>query len=193
MKIGFDFDKVFIDYPSLVPYSFIDFLYKGKGYFNNPNKNGKMQYRYPGILEQKIRIFTHYPIFRPLIKSNYNALKRISKDKSIKTYLISSRYGFLKSRTGKLLDKYKFKKYFDDVYFNFDNKQPHIFKEQIIKKLKINIYVDDDIHLSLYLAKKMPSLHIYWINDKRKIPVNLPTNLTPIKNLNELEKKLQLK
>lgn len=190
MNIGFDFDKVFVDYPPLIPYSLVDFLYKGRSYFKRTTENGKMHYRYPGSVEQKVRIFTHYPIFRPILKSNFAELKKISKSGHFKTYLISSRYGFLKGMTGKLIDKYKFNKYFDGVFFNFESEQPHIFKEQTIRKLDIETYIDDDIHLSIYLSKKIPKLKIFWVSGNRKPPLGLPSNIIPIKNLRGLEKKL---
>lgn len=193
MVIGFDFDKVFIDYPPYVPYSLIDFLYKGSTYFKSSTKNGKIHYRFPGKLEQRIRILTHYPIFRPLIHENVNTLEKIYSSKKIKTYLVSSRFGFLRRRTEKLLDKYGLAKYFDGIYFNYNNSQPHIFKSKTIEKLKIDTYIDDDIHLSTYLAKKNPKLKIYWVMNNQSIPPGLPKNVTPIKNLEELLKYVKIK
>src|SRR3989344_2771214 len=61
MKIGFDFDKVFIDYPPFFPPSLINRIYKKQG--------GKaLQYRIPKKPEQLIRITTHFSLFRPVIK-----------------------------------------------------------------------------------------------------------------------------
>lgn len=191
MTIGFDFDKVFIDYPPLVPYSFIDFLYKGKSFFRkNLSTNPDIYYRFPNKFEQKIRIFSHYHIFRPPIRDNIDVLKNISRSSKSKTYLVSSRFSFLKKRTDEILVRYKLKKYFDGIYFNYDNLQPHIFKEKTIKKLKIDTYIDDDIHLSLYLSKKIPDLTIYWVMGNRAKPMRLPKNIIGIKNLDELTKYL---
>lgn len=191
MIIGFDFDKVFIDYPPLVPYSFIDLLYKGKSYFRkNISKDPTMHYRYPGDIEQKIRILSHYSFFRPPINENIKALKKISDEGKSKTYLVSSRFSFLRKRTDQILLKYNLSKYFDGIYFNYKNRQPHIFKETTIKKLKIDTYIDDDLQLSLYLSKKIPELTIYWVRDKRRKPEVLPKNVISISNLSELKKHL---
>ncbi len=187
MIIGFDFDKVFIDYPPLVPYTLVDFLYKGAVVFKkNKSKNQKIHYRFPGLVEQKIRILSHYYIFRRPISENIKFLKKISERKKNKTYLVSSRFSFLKKRTEEILTKYNLNKYFDGIYFNFENKQPHLFKEQTIKNLKIDTYIDDDLDLSLYLAQKMPNLTIYWVRDGRKKEGNLPKNVVAIKDLKEL-------
>lgn len=193
MIIGFDFDKVFIDYPPFVPYSIVDLLYKGSSFFKSTSTNGKMHYRYPGPFEQKLRILTHYSLFRPLINENFEILKKISSSKKNKTYLVSSRFGFLEERTNSLLKKYGLKKYFNGIYFNFKNEQPHKFKEQTIKKLKINTYIDDDIHLAIYLSSKIPKLNIFWVKGTRNSPENLPKNITPIENLSSLERYLKSK
>ncbi len=191
MVIGFDFDKVFIDYPPFIPYSFIDYLYKGSLVFRkNRTKNVVLHYRSPGPFEQKIRILSHYPIFRNVIKNNVTSLKKISEMKNCKTYLVSSRFGFLKERTENIMDKYHLKKYFDGIYFNFENQQPHIFKEKTIKKLKIDIYIDDDLDLALYLAKKNPALKIFWLRDGRSNEAALPKNVISITKLKDLEKYL---
>jgi FMN phosphatase YigB (HAD superfamily) len=190
MIVGFDFDKVFIDYPPLVPYSLIDLLYKGRSYFlKNLGKNPVMHYRFPGELEQKVRVISHHHLLRPPIKVNIEALKKISSDKKNKTYLVSSRFGFLKGRTEAILKRYKLKDYFNGVYFNYKNEQPHIFKERIIKKLNIDTYIDDDLHVALYLSKRIPKLTIYWVDDGRIKPESLPKNVISIPNLSFLDKK----
>ena len=190
MRIGFDFDKVFIDYPPMLPYFIIDFLYKGTSVFKKSGmKAEELHYRYPGNMEQKIRVLSHHPTLRKPIKNNITFLKKISVKKNYQTFLISSRFSFLKKRTEIILKKYKLDKCFDGIFFNFNDQQPHIFKEMTIKKLKIDAYVDDDLQLSLYLSKKMPDLSIYWVtNDTMNI--KLPKNITPIKNLGHLEKYL---
>lgn len=190
MIVGFDFDKVFINYPPFVPYTSIDILYKGRSYFlKNLGNNHLMHYRFPGLLEQKIRTASHHPLLRPAISDNIEVLKSISQNKKNKTYLVSSRFGFLKSRTDQILNKYKLREYFNGVYFNYKNEQPHIFKEKTIKKLKIQTYIDDDLHVALYLSKKIPKLTIYWITNNHQQTTSLPKNIKPIENLKELDKK----
>lgn len=193
MIIGFDFDKVFINYPPFIPYFLIDFLYKGESVFKkNPSKKSSLHYRIPGRVEQKIRILSHHPIFRTPIKENVDALKEISGKDKVTTYLVSSRFSFLKKRTDGILKKYSLDKYFDGVHFNYDNKQPHIFKEETIKKLKIDTYIDDDLQLSLFLSKSLPHLKIFWVKNGNAADVELPKNVIPIKNLKELNKHLKL-
>ena len=144
MKIGFDFDKVFVDYPPLIPDFLIDYLYKN-------HKNTNEIYRIPNKIEQKIRVFSHYPMFRHPLKDNISVLKSLSKKKGNEIYLVSSRFSFLRKRTEAWFDIYHFDKYFSGVYFNYEDMQPHLFKYQMIKNLKLDYYIDDDLDLLKYL------------------------------------------
>ncbi|MBI5123479.1 hypothetical protein HZA75_06500 [Candidatus Roizmanbacteria bacterium] len=177
MNIGFDLDKIFINTPSFVPDKLIDRLYKKGG-------NGDLWYRIPGPVEQSFRKLTHLPFMRPAIKKNIAFLKTISR-KNNKLYLISSRYKFLKPETETIVKKYNFIKFFNDRFFNFQNKQPHIFKNEIIKKLKLDIYIDDDLSLLKYVAKNNPQIKFFWLNNGSQ-KINLPKNIIAIKNLPEI-------
>lgn len=177
MNIGFDFDKVFIDYPFFIPAFIIDKVYKNKS-------NGELSYRIPKKAEQLIRLFTHRQIFRRPIKENMLFMEKLVKENNHKYYLISGRFGFLKKTTEKLIKKYGFEKMFKHLYFNFDNNQPHIFKNEIIQKLGIERYVDDDLNLLKFLAQENPRIKFFWLNKKTTKP--LGKNLFAIKNLPEM-------
>jgi hypothetical protein len=177
MNIGFDLDKVFINTPPFIPKTIIDKLYKKKD-------NGTLIYRIPGKSEQIIRRISHLSILRPPMKKNLEFLQSIIKEKN-KLYLISSRFKFLESRTNKMIQKYKFNKIFEEMYFNFLNEQPHVFKNRIIKKLNLDYYVDDDLSLLNYVAPKNPNTYFFWLSDKstrRKVA----SNIIPLFPLSEL-------
>lgn len=179
MNIGFDLDKVFINYPPFVPDSLIDRIYKKKG-------NGILLYRIPSRPEQILRIVSHHPILRRPIKANVTFLKKLSKNKEHKYYLISSRFSFLKNRTHKLMEQHEFGKLFDMMFFNFQDKQPHIFKHEIINRQNIHRYVDDDLQLLKFLAKKNPKRIFFWLN--KKINKKLQVNLTAITDMTRMFK-----
>lgn len=182
MRIGFDFDKVFVNYPPFVPDFIIDWFYK--------KKNHNLYYKIPGSLEQKIRILSHHPLLRPQIKENINVLERMAKQKQHEIYLVSGRFGFLKDRTEKWVKRYNVDIFFKKLYFNFSNKQPHLFKLEMIKKLKIKHFIDDDLDLLLFLSDKLKDVKLYWLNQKLfSLHVSLPQNISIIKNLTELELK----
>lgn len=159
MNIGFDLDKVFIDYPPFIPGFIIDKLYKQKS-------NGELLYRIPSRFEQKIRQFSHYYKFRPPITKNIEHVKKLIQNKNHTYFLISSRFGFLEKQTNKVVALYGLSSLFSKLLFNTHNEQPHLFKDKMIKKLKINIYLDDDLPLLKYLAQKNPATIFYWLNKK---------------------------
>lgn len=159
MNFGFDFDKIFIEYPPFVPDKLIDFLYKKKS-------NGVLKYRIPSRPEQLLRLLTHYPIFRKPIRENLVFVKNLKEQNNAKYYLISSRFRFLKKMTEQTIRKNNLNLIFDDMFFNFQNQQPHIFKSEIIKKLKLDRYIDDDLALLKFLSQKNKGILFYWLNKK---------------------------
>jgi hypothetical protein len=70
------------------------------------------------------------------------------------------------------------------MYFNYNNKQPHEFKNEILKKLKLDMYADDDLQLLEYLTDKNPKTKFFWLNGKVSKP--LKKNLFAIKYLSEM-------
>lgn len=180
IRIGFDFDKVFVNYPQFVPDRLINRLYK--------KKSSVLTYRIPGKMEQRFRIISHHHLFRTPIAYNIKTLKAI-KQRGIETYLVSSRFGFLKNKTQTWLQRHQMEQYFDGIYFNFDNQQPHKFKNKVIKSLRITHYVDDDLDLLLYLTKNDPKLTLYWLSS-RHLSTKLPKNIVQIKRLQEIPQEL---
>ena len=177
MNIGFDLDKIFINYPPFVPAKLIDRLYKKKS-------NGVLMYRLPSKPEQLIRAITHYSLLRPPIVNNIQFIETIAKIQKHKYYLISSRFSFLKERTEAIIKKYKFDKVFDEMFFNFRDQQPHIFKDEVIKKMKVDRYVDDDLPLLEFTAKNNHNTKFFWLNKNQS--KQLSKNLFAIKNLSEM-------
>jgi len=61
MRIGVDFDKIFVSPPPLIPPSIIELFYK--------KKNGSLSYRIPGTVEKKLGPYlTHHFLESPLKK-----------------------------------------------------------------------------------------------------------------------------
>ena len=177
MNIGFDLDKVFIAYPFFLPDFVVDKTYKI--IFNN-----SIIYRIPSKPEQFLRLLLHYPLFRQPINKNIEFVKNISKKNADNYFLISGRFGFLKNRTDQIIKKYELDKVFKKIFINFRNEQPHVFKSNLIKELKIDKYVDDDLYLLRYAAKQNPKTNFFWLNQKISKP--LEENLFAIRNLSEM-------
>lgn len=177
MNLGFDLDKVFVDYPFLLPDKLVNRLYK-------KHANGFLLYRIPSRPEQILRQLSHTRLMRPAIKKNIQFLESLSR-KEHKLYLISSRFSFLEKITQKLTEKHGFNTIFDGMYFNYENKQPHIFKDEVLKKIHIDRYVDDDFHLLKYVAKQNKNIRFFWLNPQKGKHM-LTRNITAISELKDM-------
>jgi hypothetical protein len=177
MNIGFDLDKIFVNLPPCVPQRLIDLFYKA-------NVNHELKYRIPSKIEQTLRIITHHPILRTPITKNLNYIKNPAIANKNKYYLVSSRFGFLKKRTDDLIKKHNLDKIFNKMFFNYENKQPHVFKNEILNKLNLDVFVDDDLQLLQYLTEKNIKTKFFWLNDTVSKP--LKKNLFAIRNISEM-------
>ncbi|HVT01447.1 MAG TPA: hypothetical protein VHE53_04415 [Patescibacteria group bacterium] len=178
--IGIDFDKIFVNYPPFVPTTLIERFYK--------KRNHKLSYRIPGKIEQQIRILSHTPLFRQPIKANISDLEKIFDGEKSSIFLVSSRFSFLKGKTNLWNKKHNISKFFEKMYFNYENQQPHLFKDRVIKKENIKKFIDDDLDLLQYLSAKNPEVEFYWVTPNIA-KVNLPKNIKMIRNLKEFRLK----
>jgi hypothetical protein len=178
MRIGFDLDRVFINIPPFISNKIITKLYKKRD-------NGILLYRMPSRPEQLFRKATHIPALRPPMKENLQYLKAVSQTKKHQLYLISSRFKFLEPETALLVKKYELDKIFDKLYFNYDNKQPHEFKNEILQKLNLDIFVDDDLSLIRHIAGDNPRTKFFWFDEQTK-EKNIGKNIEAISRLEEI-------
>lgn len=178
MRIGFDLDGIFVGSPPGVPKELIEWLYRGP-------QNYEPKYRFPTTkVEQIIRKWSHIWLLRPKISANIDFVKHISLDKKLNIYLISSRYQFLEQETFTILKKYGIQSFFSKIYLNAKNEQPHLFKKKILEKIKIDVFIEDDLMMLKYLHKFCPKIRFLWYNPEENR--NLPKGITHIKNLSEL-------
>lgn len=182
MRIGFDFDGIFVDKPPFIPQAIGEWLYKRK-------KNHTLIYRFPGRFEQKLRVFSHHSVFRSPLRDNVRAFLKMRKNRRHTFYLVSGRFGFLREKTHAWLTTHKMGHTFKKMYFNFGNEQPHLFKNRIIKKLKLQHHIDDDLDLITFLAHENPDVTFYWVYGKQFQKKSLPRNVRHIKDLEEFRRK----
>lgn len=162
VKIGLDLDGVLIDKPPFVPKRLLEWLVRA-------HKDRGLAYRFPkSKLEQQIRILSHYYLFRPPIRKSLEFAKSLANTNRYELYIISGRYSFLKDRTKQLLKKHQADSLFKKAIINLGDEQPHLFKEKMIKKLAIDIFVDDDLPLAQYLAKSMPPVKIFCLDQQQR-------------------------
>lgn len=163
LKIGFDLDGVIVDKPFFMPKSIIEYLYRAH------NGNHKKKYRYPKYkLEIWLRQFSHHWFFRKPLKNNLEEIKTFIKDNDANAFIVSSRYNFLKNKTLAWFNYHKLNGFFQSININFSNQQPHISKEQAIKKLNLDYYFDDDPVTVDYLKTKIPQTKCLLVKNNIK-------------------------
>jgi len=160
IKIAFDLDGVIIDKPPFVPKKLLEWLFKG-------GDGGKLFYRFPqSKLEQKIRKFSHFYLFRPPIGINIEFIKKLAAKGEYELYIVSGRYSFLAKETESWLKKKGINKLFKKVFLNLDDEQPHLFKEKKLREIEPDIFIDDDDLIADYLAEKLPKTRILCRYDR---------------------------
>lgn len=175
MNISFDLDGIFINTPPFIPKNIISWLYR--------ENNQILHYRFPSNEEQVIRKMSHIPLFRPPIQKNIDALRDIKRHTKHRLLLLSGRFGFLKNETDLILKKYKLNTFFDKYCLNYENKQPHLFKNAMVKKYNIRKHVDDDLPLLRFLADNNKKTMFYWLTNSNESKIK--QNIIPIQNIKE--------
>lgn len=159
LKVGFDLDGVLLYNPARIARPIIVFL---KKIFLKKEVN---KFHYPQTKIQKlIWLMFHKVVFGPAL--GYNELKKLTKSKKIKAYIITGRNESLKDDFNQWMIKLEANKYFSGSYFNDKNEQPYLFKEKMIKKLKLDIYIEDNWDIVSYLNQKSKIFWIYNILDR---------------------------
>ncbi len=161
IRIGFDLDGVIIDKPPFMPRYLMEMLVR--------KKNRSLTYRFPSTnFEKRVRIISHIPLLRPPLKKNIILIKELYKSNKYELYVVSSRYSFLEKRTKEWFRFYNMGMFFKDIYINLKDKQPHLYKEEMIKKLKLNVFIDDDKPLLNYLKTKLKNIDLVYVSDQHK-------------------------
>ncbi|MBL7078459.1 hypothetical protein ISS42_02280 [Candidatus Shapirobacteria bacterium] len=167
IRIGVDLDGVVVNKPPIVPKKLIEWLIRS-------HTNHEKKYRFPKTnLERWIRIQSHHYKLRPPLSKNLQAIKNLEKLKSFEVFFISSRYRFLANQTRQWFKNYFPQFDYKKVFINLENQQPHLFKEEMIRKLKIDYFLEDDQRTISYLRKRSNLCPIIKINRDKQITKKL--------------------
>lgn len=154
LRVGFDLDGVLLYNPARIARPVIVFI---KKIFFKKEVN---KFHYPQTKIQKlIWLMFHKVVFGPAL--GYGELKKLIKSKKIKAYIITGRNESLINDFNHWLKKLEANKYFSDCYFNDKNEQPYLFKEKMIKKLKLDLYIEDNWDIVDYLSSS--GQKVFWL------------------------------
>lgn len=155
LRIGFDLDGVLLYNPARIirlPIFLLKrmFLKKRQLKFYIPKKP----------LEKLLwRVFHRSSLF---IAPGLDEIKNLVAEGKIEAHLITARYSFLEDNLNWWLNKMKIDQVFSSIHHNKKDEQPHFFKERLIKKLDLDIFVEDNYDIVKHLTAKTKA-KIFWI------------------------------
>jgi hypothetical protein len=169
LKVGFDLDGVILYNPIKFIRPIAKLFKPFKSFFLKQNLDS---FYFPNSkFEQYLFRLLHKTSFKP--DSAISDIKQLVMNKKIKAYIVTGRYSFLKSDYDSWLKKINAKKIFEACYQNNNNLQPNQFKSEMIKKLDLDIYIEDNWDIVQKLEKSplrqcyagQVKIKIFWITN----------------------------
>ncbi|NMB84265.1 hypothetical protein GYA28_03155 [Candidatus Roizmanbacteria bacterium] len=122
------------------------------------------------FVEQYLWKILHKTSFTPA--EGLTLLEKYVDNNKIEAYLITSRYSFLEKDFTDWVKKINRKKIFKECFYNQKNLQPNRFKELMIEKKQLDVFVEDNWGIVQKLMAKNKKTKIFWISNffDRRIP-----------------------
>jgi hypothetical protein len=164
LRIGFDLDGVILYNPVRIFRPIAGFISP----LIYPKKKSRFYVPHSKVEELFWKLL-HKTSFIP--SSGILHIKELVKKGHIEAYIITGRYKILESDFLSWMKKIEADSFLKAFYLNEKNKQPHLYKEDMIKKLNLDIYVEDNWGIVKHISKNSNTkiLWIYNILD-RSIP-----------------------
>ncbi|OGK14219.1 hypothetical protein A3H80_00775 [Candidatus Roizmanbacteria bacterium RIFCSPLOWO2_02_FULL_37_19] len=161
LRVGFDLDGVLLYNPARIarhPITIVKRLFF-------PKRLHTFYVPQSEIEKLMWRVFHWSSLF---IAPGFNQIKEMSHKGLIEPYIVTARFDFLEPDFNTWIRRMRINDSFKGIYLNKQNQQPHIFKEQIVKELKLDIFVEDnwDIIQHLTQTTKAKTFWIYNIFDR---------------------------
>ncbi len=184
LRVGFDLDGVLLYNPARIIRPIMSFT---KKYLLKRNLN---KFYYPkSRIEKIIWWFLHKSSLWPA--SGVKKIVELVKQRKINAYVISARYELLEKDFTRWINIIDPSKSFSGYFYNNKNDQPQLFKEKMIKKLDLNIFVEDnwDIvkHISSIPSKagRNSNLKVLWIYNLFDKNINYKYKFSSLKKIVE--------
>lgn len=183
--VGFDFDGVVIYNPLHVARAPIawfkkKFLHMNKTSFYKP-KN-----------KWQLAIWRLLFLISLPATDGLREIEKLKNEGKINPILLTGRFDLPRERVASVLARAGFPNLFTEIITNELNEQPHIFKQRVVMEKKMDIYVEDNIDIVIYLNKVLTDNHpvkLFWIYnllDRRfDYQPKYPTLLKAVQTLNE--------
>ncbi len=167
-KVGFDLDGVILFNPIRIFRPLASFFRFIKPYLFHESAES---FYFPHSRPEKL-------VWRELHKTSFklatgfDEIKQLAQDQKIDAYVITSRYSFLKNDFEYWVKKMGAKKFLKGWYYNKNDMQPNLFKRTMIKKLKLDYFVEDNWGIIKKLNGSIRTIKVLWVSNffDRNIP-----------------------
>lgn len=161
LRVGFDLDGVLLYNPARV---FRPVTIQLKKILKNKSaKDETVKFYYPkSSLEKLIWKIVHWSSLFPV--DGIEEIKKLAKDHKAEVFIVTSRYDCLKEDFQNWLKKMDIREYLVDAYHNKYDIQPHKFKEQKIKELDLDYFVEDNWDIVQHINKNTNTKTL-WISN----------------------------
>ena len=175
-EVGFDFDGVIMYNPARIIRPFMAFLKLKKVV-----KRKHLQFYQPhGPIMRWLWWLAHQSSFMPA--RGLDRIKELSLSKKIDAYVITGRNTQLKPDLMNKLAQLDAQHMFLKCYITHTDEQPHEFKEKMIKKLKLKVYIEDNWDIVQYLdATCGDQCEILWVYNWLDHNIPYPRKVSSLK------------
>lgn len=158
LKIGFDLDGVMLYNPLRILRPIVYWI---KKLFI---KKRLKVFFIPHTPFQKFlwKIF-HFSSF--LLAPGFHEIKKLVDEGKIEAYLITARYSFLGESVKRFIERVDGEDIFKKWYYNKNDEQPHFYKDALIKKLGIDVFIEDNYDIVKYLSDENKKTKVYWVTN----------------------------
>jgi hypothetical protein len=157
LKVGFDLDGVLLYNPARLVRPLIKFvkhqlLGKKRVSFFVP-KTPLQRFMWDVLHESSL-----------WIAPGTDDIKSLVEQGKIEAYIITGRFKHLKHNTEKWINRLNADSHFKQWHFNQKAEQPHLYKENLIKELDLDVFIDDNWDIVQYLHQQFgPHRKIFWV------------------------------
>ena len=161
LKIGFDLDGVLLYNPARLVRPLISKLKQEDiGIHRRQLEFYVPQKRWEELLWE---LFHKSSIF---IAPGFKRIAELKQQGIIDPYLITGRYGHLKNDFEQWRRKMKADQLFTQAVMNEQDEQPHLFKERMLNKFDLDVFVEDNWDIVEYLDQQFAGeRQVYWVSN----------------------------
>lgn len=179
LRVGFDLDGVILYNPLRILRPAASALAFLKPLLFNEKINS---FYFPNSsLEKFVWKILHKTSFK--IADGVEDIKVLAKKGVIEPYIITARYNFMKEDFDCWINKLNNQPYFRYCHYNQNNMQPNVFKEKMIKELRLDIFVEDNWGIIKRLNSATNKTKIFWVTNILDKHINYPYKFTSLKEV----------